>query len=108
MKRRIRKTMALFCFIALPLTACSGGNFASEVAKPPEFAPKDQTKCGVTKSQARPLIVEWPSSDRAALEARVKQGIVPVRYIGCEMEVLTRCQVSNSTYGYTGITRKTD
>lgn len=95
-----------FCSLLLA-TGCGGGNAASELARPPEFDPKDQAKCGVTKSQARPLIVEWPSSDRAALEARVKQGIVPVRYVGCEMEVLTRCQAPG-TYGYTGITRKSD
>jgi hypothetical protein len=92
----------------LSAAGCGGGNLAGEVAKPPEFAPKDQAKCGVTKSQARPLIVEWPSSDRATLEARLKQGVVPVRYIGCEMEVLSRCQVPKSRYSYTGLTRKSD
>lgn len=101
----IRKSL----LAALPLlVACGGGNVASEVAKPPEFAPKDQAKCGVSKSQARPLIVEWPSSDRATLEARVKQGVVPVRYVGCEMEVLARCSVPKTKYGYTGITPKSD
>lgn len=87
--------------------ACGGPNLASQIAKPPEFAPKDQTKCGVTKSQARPLIVEWPSADRAALESQVKRGLVAVRYEGCEMEVLRRCQAPGQ-YRYTGITRKRD
>jgi hypothetical protein len=94
---------------SLMAAGCGGGSLAPEAAKPPEFAPKGQAKCGVTKSQARPLIVEWPSSDRGALEARIKQGIVPVRYVGCEMEILPRCQVvPRSAYGYTGITRKSD
>lgn len=87
--------------------ACGGPNLASQIARPPEFAPKDQTKCGVTKSQARPLIVEWPSADRAALESQVKRGLVAVRYEGCEMEVLRRCQAPGQ-YRYTGITRKRD
>lgn len=86
--------------------ACSGGNVASELAKPPPN-PNKVDKCGTTKIQARPLIVEWPSSDRAALEARVKQGLVPVRYVGCDMEVVTTCKVP-SAYGYTGITPKND
>jgi TPR repeat protein len=102
----VRRSLAALLTSAL-LAGCSGGNVASELAKAPEFQPKGETKCGVTKSQARPLIVEWPSSDRAALEARVKQGLVAVRYQGCEMEVLTRCSGPGS-YGYTGITPKSD
>lgn len=85
---------------------CSGGNIASELAKPPPN-PNKESKCGTTKIQARPLIVEWPSSDRAALEARIKQGLVPVRYVGCDMEVVTTCKVP-AAYGYTGITPKND
>lgn len=93
---------------ALPLLAsCSGGNAASELAKPPVFEPKDQTKCGVTKSQAKPLIVEWPSSDRAALEAQMRRGLVPVRYLGCEMEVLAQCRAPGS-YKYAATERKDD
>jgi hypothetical protein len=42
---------------------------------------------------ARPLIVEWPSADRAALEAQASHGLVVVRYEGCEMEVLRQCRV---------------
>src|SRR5262245_56226050 len=87
--------------------SCGGGNLASQMAKPPAYEPKEG-RCTGGKSQARPLIVEWPSSDRAALEARMKQGLVPVKYVGCEMEVLTRCQVPKTAYGFTGITRKND
>lgn len=89
------------------VVGCGGGNLASTVATPPEFEPVEG-KCGVKKSEARPLIVEWPASDRAALEARVQRGVVPVRYEGCEMEVLTRCEVPATEYEYTGITRKDD
>src|SRR5262245_9268224 len=96
---------------ALPLcgllASCSGGNAASNLAAPPAFAPKDQTKCGVTKSQARPLIVEWPSADRGDLEAQAKAGLVAVRYVGCEMEVLPRCKAPGA-YVYTPFTRKDD
>ncbi|HEX7602422.1 MAG TPA: hypothetical protein VF316_12490 [Polyangiaceae bacterium] len=84
---------------------CSGGNAASNLAKPPEFAPKGETKCGVTKSQAEPLIVEWPDAARGKLEAQVHRGLVAVRYEGCEMEVLGQCSAKGS-YGYTGLTRK--
>lgn len=63
----------------------------------PEYQPLDQTKCKVAASQRRPLIVEWPSADRAALEAQTRQGVVVVRYTGCEMEMLPSCRVKDAT-----------
>jgi hypothetical protein len=59
----------------------------------------------VKKSSGRPLIIEWPSADRAALESIAKRGMVVVRYSDCEMEVLPRCQLGGS-YRYTPTTRK--
>ncbi|MCC6559058.1 MAG: OmpH family outer membrane protein [Polyangiaceae bacterium] len=91
---------------ALVLSGCAG-NPASQIVAPPTFVPVDQTKCGVTKSQARPLIVEWPSADRAALELQARKGVAVVRYAGCEMEVLRRCKAPGA-YVYTGLTRKDD
>ncbi len=87
--------------------ACGGPNAASQLAHPPEWKPAGQTKCHVERSQGRPLIVEWPSPDRGALEAQAKKGLVAVRYSGCEMEVLRQCQVPG-TYAYTPVTRKVD
>src|SRR6186997_2588172 len=100
-----RWRLALLGLVAT--AACSGGNAASTLAKPPEFDPKNQTKCGVTKSQAEPLIVEWPSAARGKLEADMRRGVVAVRYVGCDMEVLGQCTAKGS-YGYTPITRKRD
>lgn len=105
--QRICSCFAALAALATSLAACGGGNLASGAVEAPKFEPKEG-RCTGGKSQSRPLIVEWPSSDRATLEARIKQGVVPVRYVGCEMEVLPRCQVPKSGYGYTGITRKND
>jgi hypothetical protein len=103
----LRFFLAFPMALACPVSGCLGGNLASNLATAPQYAPKDQTKCGVTKSQERPLIVEWPSSDRMALETRTRQGIVVVHYVGCEMEVLQRCQVA-APYSYFGGNRKVD
>jgi formylglycine-generating enzyme required for sulfatase activity len=92
---------------AIILAACGGGNLASRLANAPEYAPKGQTKCGVAKSQAKPLIVEWPSAERMELESKIRQGIVAVKYIGCEMTVLDRCSVP-AKYTYQGATRNQD
>ncbi len=87
------------------VTACGPGTPASQLAKPPEFNPQGQTKCGVAKSQARPLIVEWPAADRAALEAQTHRGVVVVRYEGCELEVLRQCK-ADGDYSYISLTPK--
>ena len=88
-------------------TGCRGRNLAAGLAATPTVA--GQARCGVSKSQARPLIIEWPSADRAALEGLVERnsGLVAVRYEGCEMELVRRCEVAGG-YGYTGVEPKRD
>jgi Sel1 repeat len=100
------KALPALVAMAIASAGCGGSNLAAQLEKPPEFTPREG-RCSAGKVQARPLIVEWPSSDRAALEARVKQGLVPVKYVGCDMEVLTTCHV-DARYAYTGITPKSD
>jgi hypothetical protein len=87
--------------------ACGGGNAASRLAEPPEYQPKDQTKCSVARSQSKPLIVEWPSAERGELEARTRRGVVVVRYRGCELQLLDGCSAP-ARYEYRTITRKRD
>ncbi len=100
----MRAASVVACLLA-PLGCAGAGRGASAAAQPPAFEPAQQTKCSVTKSQAKPLIVEWPSSERGALESMVRQGVVPVRYEGCEMEVLSNCRGAGR-YRYAPITRK--
>jgi hypothetical protein len=91
----------------IAVAGCGGGNAASQLARPPDFDPPNQTKCGVVKSQARPLVIEWPSPDRMALEGKLRQGLAVVRYEGCEMELLPRCSVP-ARYGYVPATWSED
>lgn len=93
--------------LASALGGCAGAGGASRLAEPPAFEPEGQSKCSVRKSQARPLIVEWPSADRGALEAQTRKGIVAVRYDGCEMEVLRQCRAAGA-YAYGPVTPKED
>lgn len=88
-------------------TGCRGRNLASAMAGGPTV--EGQARCGVVKSHARPLIIEWPSADRAALEGLVEKnnGLVAVRYAGCEMEIVRRCQVIGR-YGFTAVEPKRD
>lgn len=100
--RRLLGAAALLCTFALG--ACGG---ARPEAQAPKLDLQGQSKCSVKGGTRRPLIVEWPSADRGALEASAKKGVVAVRYVGCEMEVLRQCKVPSS-YVYTPVTRKED
>ncbi len=102
----MRRAALVLCVAGL--CACGGGNLATELAKPPEYAPDDQTKCKVKASQAKPLIVEWPSADRGELEATVSGlNVVVVAYDGCEMRLLSHCKAPGK-YRYTALTPKQD
>ena len=60
------------------LNAC-GGPLAQDLAKPPDLNIAGQSKCKVTGSQARPLIVEWPapSASRTWFAFSVRGSSVP-------------------------------
>lgn len=91
--------------LVVALAGCGEG-LAARLAEPPDRTP-EATSCKVTGSQLRPLIVEWEAADRASLEVRLrKEGLVAVRYAGCELEVL-RCQAAGN-YRYSGVTVKQD
>jgi hypothetical protein len=101
-------TGVLAVALTLPqLAGCSGAPSGAGGPRPPEWNPSDETKCKVAKSQSRPLIVEWPSSDRVALESTMKDGLAAVRAVGCEVEVLSHCRVPGR-YGYRGTSKESD
>lgn len=82
------------------------GTPSEQLATAPDLATQTgQAKCGVRASAAKPLVVEWPAADRAALEARANRSLVAVRYQGCEMEVLSNCTV-DGVYSYLGLNQK--
>lgn len=45
------------------------------------------------KDKGRPMVVEWPAADRAALEAEAAHSVVVVSYRDCELRVLSQCSV---------------
>jgi TPR repeat protein len=104
---RAPTAVAALLLLAAATLDCGSSNLASNGVAPPPFDPKGQTKCGVTRSQSKPLVVEWPSADRAQLESTAHRGLVVVHYEGCELEVLDNCSAPAS-YGYAAITRKKD
>ena len=107
LRHRLPRTRAGAAIIAASLTLPVG--CAHKVAPPaavPELTTATaQTKCGVRRSADKPLVVEWPAADRAALEARARTGLVAVRYEGCEMDLLPACDVGGE-YEFMALERK--
>ena len=98
-----RFVLALASVASAGAAGCAGASTGH--AEPPRYAPQDQTTAGAAKSSARPLVLEWPAADRAALESQRAKGIVVVRYAAREMEVLRGCR-ADAAYHYASITPK--
>src|SRR5262249_55556848 len=94
--------------VALVGVVACGGGFGDVVprAHAPE-APSELSKCKVAASHESPLVTEWPASEKANLEARLREGGVVVSYSGCSMKLLPQCRVSG-TYGWRRTTTATD
>ncbi|MFO7563037.1 MAG: hypothetical protein R6X02_10380 [Enhygromyxa sp.] len=94
---------------ALSLSACRNRpNLAQRVMDDPAHELALQ-RCGGAGQIVRPLIIEWPATDRASLEGRLRRGqVIVVRYEGCAVEVMRDCAAPQTGYDYIGITRKND
>jgi hypothetical protein len=68
-----------------------GGALAKPFVVTPE-APAEQTKCKIAAAHDNPLVTEWPASEKANLEARLREGTVVVSYSGCTMRLLPNCR----------------
>src|SRR5688500_5170533 len=102
-------TRVRFLVVGLFLPAsCAVGSASSSLAPAPSLEQSGQATCKVKRSHLRPLVVAWASADRAALEARMRDGPIIVRYTGCELDVLPRCRAKHGDYKFVGVTRKTD
>jgi hypothetical protein len=87
----------------LALVAC--GNSGVGAARAPS-APG--ARCKVAASQQRPLVTEWPASEKANLEARLREGPVVVAYSGCSLRILTECKPTRGRYSWQRTTVATD
>lgn len=103
------RSASTFALLVAPLVlaSCGGSSPAPVSANAPEYTPAGETKCAVTLSHSSPLIVEWPSSERAKLESLARGGVVAVRYEDCHMKTLASCRV-RSAYRYVALTPKHD
>ena len=78
------------------LSSCGGGAEEAPASTLPRVS---ETDVGVHQSRVqadadRPMLVEWPATEKAALQASAKEGIVVVRYDGHRLKMLDQCRVS--------------
>jgi len=88
----LRGTRGATAAVALSAIAFGCGGGAIPRASVPE-TPGHLTKCQVAASHQNPLVTEWPASEKANLEVRLRQGGVVVAYSGCEMRLLEQCPI---------------
>jgi hypothetical protein len=110
----VRRPLGWLAIIALTtatlsLSACRNRrNLAEHIMDDPAHSLASQ-RCGGAGQIVRPLIIEWPATDRASLEGRLRRGqVIVVRYDGCAVEVMRDCAAPETGYDYIGITRKND
>lgn len=87
-------------------SGCRPAASGSSVPKPSSVL-SGGNACHAAPGETQPLLVEWPAADRAQLEAASAQGLVAVRYDGCQMQVLSRCELEGD-YDYHPLTHKRD
>ncbi len=77
--------------LSVALAACGGAELIPRAAAP--GAPtQGLTKCSIAASHGNPLVTEWPASEKANLEVRLREGAVAVAYSGCDMRIVPECR----------------
>jgi hypothetical protein len=95
-----------FCLLGLSclLSACTTASKRPPATPLPSAPDVGLHYCKVPKDVARPMLVEWPASEKAALQSDAKEGILIVRYDGCRLRRLSGCSLKGN-YKFVETTR---
>ena len=96
--------------VPVAVLACTGVACGQRVTGPLARAPEmpaTQARCKVAASRENPLVTEWLASEKANLEALLRQGAVVVAYSGCSLKLLPQCRVRGA-YQWRRTTTSTD
>ena len=75
------------------LCGCGGVDLIPR-AKAPEAPSQGLDKCSIAASRSNPLVTEWPASEKANLEVKLREGSVAVAYSGCELRLVPECRLA--------------
>jgi hypothetical protein len=102
----VGRSWLLVALVLCTGAACGGPRLSAPLARAPEM-PTNQARCKVAASRENPLVTEWPASEKANLEALLRQGAVVVAYSGCSLKLLPQCRVRGA-YQWRRTTTSTD
>jgi len=103
----------LYCWLslglALPTLGCGGTPdvVAKDVTVAEAEGKSNEALCQSATDRENPLIVEWPGTHKVDLESISKRGIVVVKFKGCKLEVLPRCEAKGA-YTFEAVTPQRD
>lgn len=104
-------TLALTCvFVMLLGTAsCGGSQFSPQSEESLSGMVEDgqHARSRVAQDPLRPILVEWPATEKAALLSSSEQGVVFVSYDGYTLRLLTGCALPGE-YRFTPTSRSID
>ncbi len=95
--------------LLLAQTGCGGGPDikARDVSVAEAEGTNKEALCQSANDRDNPLIVEWPGTHKVDLESISNRGIVVVRFQGCKLEVLPRCEAKGK-YRFEAVTPQRD
>jgi hypothetical protein len=88
-------------------TACAPLGTAVRPDAPTASQALGETSCATRPEQLAPLVVDWPSSQRAEIEAAMRSEVPIIAYDCKTIRVLPDCHLAGG-YGYLGFTTKED
>ena len=91
---RLDVSHAALLAAACAATACGGGMDLPRAKVP--TAPDAEARCTAAAKNESPLVTEWPASEKANLQARLRSGGLAVEFTGCSMRPITACTLRGS------------
>lgn len=107
--RRVRLLVLAAGLFSIFSLGCGSGHLRPDLPSVDEALNAARAKhCTPRSGRSDPLVIEWPATERATLDAKLGEGIVAVAYQGCELKVLRSCNAPGHRYEYRGVSKATD
>ena len=93
----MKRAALLVLVLPFPLFGCGPGTLAQRPTADQAINGPSADQCRLAKDPLNPLIVEWPGTNKVALDAESRRGVVIVKFDGCSnLKVLTQCEAKGT------------
>jgi hypothetical protein len=86
---------SLAAVVVVAALAGCGGSFTPPRARAPRLD-DDAARCQDAARRGSPIVTEWSAAEKAALQARLREGALAVEFTGCTMRPLPGCRPRGS------------